>query len=144
MERRKKKRKTRRKAGITSKAKKKSAVARVVIKKGRGIVRINKRNLSLFSPRYVREFVEEPLNIAGDVTKDVDIKVYVRGGGSMSQAVASRAAIAKSLVKFTKDEKLRKKYLAYDRMLLVDDTRRVESKKPLGPKARRKKQKSKR
>jgi len=62
----------------------------------------------------------------------------------MSQAVASRAAIAKALVEFTGDEELRNKFLAYDRMLLVDDPRRSEAKKPLGPGARAKKQSSKR
>ena len=62
----------------------------------------------------------------------------------MGQAVAARAAIAKSILEMRPNEKLKKKFLAYDRMLLVDDSRRVESKKPLGPKARKKKQKSKR
>ena len=62
----------------------------------------------------------------------------------MSQAVAARASIAKALVGYLKDEKLKKKFIAYDRMLLVDDSRRVEPKKPLGPKARKKKQHSKR
>ena len=62
----------------------------------------------------------------------------------MGQAVAARSAIAKALFEFKPSEKLRQSFLAYDRLLLVDDPRRVETKKPLGTKARKKKQKSKR
>lgn len=138
----KKKRRSRR--GTTTKSKKKEAVARAVIKKGKGVIRINKRNLHTIQPKYVYEFIKEPLHIAGKVANDYNIDVHVKGGGYMGQAVAVRAAIAKALVEETGDEKLKGAYLAYDRMLLVDDSRRVEPKKPLGPKARRKKQLSRR
>ncbi len=136
--------KKKRKAGITSKAKKKTAVARAVIRKGHGIVRINSRRLELVEPSYMQEFIREPLAIAGDAANSVDISISVSGGGAMGQAATSRAAIAKALVNYTNDEKLKQRFLAYDRMLLVDDVRKTEPKKPLGPKARRKKQKSKR
>jgi len=86
----------------------------------------------------------EPIYLAGDAAHGVNISVNVAGSGAMSQAIAARGAIAKSLVEFTGDEKLRKRYIEDDRMLLVDDPRRVEPKKPLGPKARRRKQHSKR
>jgi len=138
-EKKKKKRK-----GITAKAKKKAAVARAVIRKGMGIVKINNRNIETMQPAQIYEFVKEPLDLAEDIAKEVNINVRVNGGGFMGQAVAARAAIAKSLLEFRPNEKLKRKFLAYDRMLLVDDSRRVESKKPLGPKARKKKQKSKR
>lgn len=132
------------KKGITSKAKKKEAIANAVIKKGTGIVRINKKKLSTIEPAYIQEFIKEPLELAGDIANTVDISVVVKGGGVVSQAVASRASIAKVIIKLKHDEKLKKKFLAYDRMLLVDDARRVEPKKQLGPKARAKKQTSKR
>ncbi len=138
------KKKRKRKTGITSKAKKKSAVARAVIKKGSGKIRINKRDIGLFDNGYLYDFITEPVNIAGEPAKAVDINVRVHGGGFSGQAVSARGAIAKALVEFTKDDKLRQKYLGYDRMLLVDDVRKVESKKPLGTKARKKKQSSKR
>jgi len=138
-EKKKKKRK-----GITAKAKKKTAIARAVIRKGSGIVKVNNRNIETIQPTLIYDFLREPLDLASDVSKDVDIWVNVRGGGFMGQAVAARAAIAKSILEMRPNEKLKKKFLAYDRMLLVDDSRRVESKKPLGPKARKKKQKSKR
>jgi small subunit ribosomal protein S9 len=138
-EKKKKKRK-----GITAKAKKKTAVARAVVKKGFGVVKINNRNIETLQPTQIYEFIREPLDLAEDIAKEININVKVHGGGFMGQAVASRAAIAKSILEFRPNEKLKKKFLAYDRMLLVDDSRRVESKKPLGPKARKKKQKSKR
>jgi small subunit ribosomal protein S9 len=130
--------------GITAKAKKKEATARAVIREGTGKVRINKRLLDYWEPKQVREFVQEPLLIAGDYAKKANISIEVHGGGFMSQAVAARACIAKCLVSFSKDEKLKRDFLEYDRMLLVDDVRRKESKKQLGIGARRKKQKSKR
>lgn len=130
--------------GITTKSKKKTAVARAVITEGIGKIRINKRLLDFFEPKQVREFVQEPLQIAGDLAKRVNIYIMVEGGGFMSQAIAARSCIAKCLVAFSRDEKLKKDMLEYDRMLLVDDIRRKESKKQLGLGARKKKQKSKR
>lgn len=134
----------RKEMGMIVKAKKKRGSARAVIKKGTGIVRINKRNLKIFSPKYVKLFVEEPLKKAGSLSNEIDIDVNVMGSGFMSQAVAARGAIAKALVQYSGDKKLREDFMKYDRMLLVDDVRRTEPKKPLGTKARAKKQKSKR
>jgi small subunit ribosomal protein S9 len=136
--------KKKRKTGLNSKAKKKQAVARAVVKKGSGKIKINKRDLSLFEPAYLRQFIEEPLHLLPEISKAVDIDVNAKGGGFMGQAAAARAAIAKSLVLHSRNEKVKQALLDYDRLLLVDDVRRVESKKPLGTKARKKKQKSKR
>ncbi len=138
------KKKRKRKTGLNTKAKKKEAVARAVVRKGTGKIKINKRDLSLFEPKYLKDFIEEPLKILPDLAKEVDIEVNVKGGGFMGQASSARSTIAKSLALYSKDEKVKKALLAYDRLLLVDDVRRVESKKPLGTKARKKKQKSKR
>jgi len=132
------------KSGTNVKAKKKTAVARAVIKKGKGIIRVNKILLRYYYPKYVQEFVEEPLRIAGDRIKEIDIAIKANGGGFMGQAVASRSAIAKALDDYFDDDKLTKAFLDYDRLLLVDDPRRKEAKKPLGTGARKKKQKSKR
>ena len=132
------------KKGKTSKAKKKEAKARAVIRKGKGIVRINKRNIDTIEPEYAQEFMKEPIEIAGSLAGEVNIDVIVNGGGKMGQTVAARAAIAKAFLEFRKDDRLKQRYLAYDRMLLVDDPRKVEPKKQLGTKARKKKQASKR
>ena len=139
-----KKKRKKTKTGINVKAKKKTAVARAVIKKGKGKIRINKILMQHYYRPYVKEFVEEPLNIAGERVKEVDITVNASGGGFMGQAVAARTAIAKALDDYFNDDKLRKQFLDYDRLLLVDDPRRKEAKKPLGVGARSKKQKSKR
>jgi len=138
------KKKRKRKTGLNSKAKKKEAVARAVIKKGTGKIKINKRDISIFEPKQVKAFIEEPLKILPDLAKEVDIDISVKGGGVMGQASSVRSAIAKSFVLFSKDVKVKQALVAYDRLLLVDDVRRVESKKPLGTKARKKKQMSKR
>ena len=85
------------------------------------------------------------LDLAGEaLVESVNVDVTVKGGGFMAQAMAIRGAIAKALVEFSKDKKLKEKMLKYDRMLLVDDARFKEAKKPLGLGARRKKQSSKR
>jgi len=129
---------------IIAKSKKKKAVARAKIKEGKGRITINKRAIETIEPEYVRTFIAEPLILAGDLAKTVDIEVNVVGGGSMGQAVSARGAIAKALVKYSKNKALEKTFREYDRLLLVDDPRQKESKKPLGRGARAKKQKSKR
>jgi len=130
-------------AGMTASAKKKTAVARAVIKKGTGKIKINKMSLDAFASGHLKEMIMEPLRIAEDTTKEFDISVTVRGSGQMSQVTAVRSAIAKVIVR-AKGKKYRELFLAYDRNLLVDDVRNVETKKPLGPKARARKQSSKR
>ncbi len=131
------------KAGMIVKAKKKTAIARAVIRKGTGVVKVNSMNLTAYAKGYIGALVSEPVRLAGDAAKEFDIDVTVKGSGFMSQAVAVRSCIAKALVK-AKGKKLKDTFTAYDRSLLVDDVRRVETKKPLGRKARKKKQKSKR
>ncbi len=130
-------------AGMIVKSKKKSAAARAVIYKGNGTVKINKVNVNVYATGYVKELLLEPIRLAGEVIKEFNIDVTVNGSGFMSQAVAVRSCIAKAIVK-AKGKKYKDLFTAYDRTLLVDDVRRVEDKKPLGRKARKKKQHSKR
>jgi small subunit ribosomal protein S9 len=140
----KKKTKRSKKYGMLVKSKKKEAIARAVIKIGKGRITVNKRNIEFIEPEYVKELIFEPVKLAGDAIKETDIKIIVKGGGFMSQAVAARSVIAKAIVEYTNDKKLKEKFIKYDRLLMVDDHRRVEPKKPLGTKARKKKQSSKR
>jgi len=128
---------------VQTKAKKKKAVARATLfYPGKGVVRVNGFLLDAWTNnKYIRLMVEEPLMLAGDLAKKVDIYVNVRGGGFMGQAMAVRGAIAKALASIGGGS-LKKKFLEYDRMLLVDDVSQVEPKKPLGRKARAKKQTS--
>ncbi len=128
---------------IVTSGKRKRAIARATIKIGKGRVRINHRSLESYSPETARMRIQEPLIIAGDVINKVDIDVNVNGGGWSSQAEAARLAIAIALVEHTKSEELKRRYLDYDRQLLVADTRRKETRKPgTHSKARAKRQKS--
>ncbi|MCS7106089.1 MAG: 30S ribosomal protein S9 [Candidatus Aenigmarchaeota archaeon] len=126
--------------------KRKSSVARAVAKPGSGKITINSIPLETWGTEINRMKVTEPLILAGDASKKVDIEVNVRGGGTTGQADAARMAIANALVQFFKDENLKRKFLDYDRNLLVADARRPEPRKPSRSKkgARRHKQRSKR
>jgi len=129
--------------------KRRLAIARAVIKEGTGKVFINSRPLDLWGTDVLRLWVKEPLILAGDLAKTVDIHVNVKSGGIVGQAEAVRQAIAKALVKYSKDKKLKQKFLEYDRNLLVYDPRRNEPHHASGKGAskrgsRRGKQKSKR
>lgn len=128
---------------VNTSGKRKTAVARAVVKEGTGKVTINKTPIEIYSPELARLKIEEPIGIAGSKAKEVDISVNVNGGGVMGQAAAIRTAIARGLVDFFKDdESLEAAYRAYDRTLIINDDRRKLPKKPLGHGARAKKQKS--
>jgi small subunit ribosomal protein S9 len=128
---------------ITAAGKRKSAIARATIRVGKGIVKINNKVLDFYEPKISRLKLKEPLIIAGDLANKVDISVNVFGGGISSQADASRLAIAKGLVEFSKNDKLKEEFLNYDRNLLVADVRRKEPSKPnRHGQARAKRQKS--
>ena|SRR3989344_7664299 len=122
--------------------KRKMAIARATLKEGKGVVRINNTLLDVYEPEFARMKISEPLMIAGDIVKGLNIGINVKGGGWQSQAEASRLAIAKGLVEWSKSGPLKKKFLDYDRHLLVADVRRKEECKPNDSKARAKRQKS--
>jgi len=127
---------------INTSGKRKTAIARATIQKGKGLVRINKMPVELYQPDVARWKILEPLSLADKYLDKVNIDVTVAGGGFMSQANAVRTAIARGLVEFSSDSSLKQTYLHHDRSLLVNDPRRKESKKPLGRGARKKRQKS--
>ena len=128
---------------VVASGKRKTAVARAVIRPGSGIVKVNGKLIQFFDPHIAKLKLEEPLIIAGENAKKFDIRVKVSGGGIISQAEAARLAIAKAFVEITKDKNLEKAYLDYDRHLLVADVRRREVRKPnTHGKARAKRQKS--
>jgi len=127
---------------INTSGKKKAATARATLKEGKGIVRINKVPLDIHEPRLARLKIQEPVEIAGDLLKGMNIDVVVSGGGIMGQTDAVRTAIAKGIVEWTGDTALKEAYSDYDRNLLVSDHRHKEKKKFGGPGARSKYQKS--
>lgn len=122
--------------------KRKHAIARATLKPGKGAVRINSQLLNVYQPELARLRIMEPLQLAGDVAKKVNINVSVFGGGWQAQSEAVRLAIAKSLVAFTKSKELKKTFFEYDKHLLIADVRRNEPHKPNDSKPRKKRQKS--
>ena len=125
--------------------KRKKAVARASFKEGKGIIKVNKKPLSLIQNEIIRLKMEEPLILMGNAWKKYDISVNVKGGGIIGQAEAVRQAIAKGLAQLLGKD-ARALFMEYDRNLLVYDPRRTEPHKPphssWGP--RRYKQRSKR
>jgi small subunit ribosomal protein S9 len=130
---------------IVVSGKRKSAVARPIIKKGSGKITFNRKpykTLNFFD----RLKIEEPLKIAESVLGKInfDVAINVRGGGTKGQIDAARLSLARAILKFSGNEDLEKAFLEYDRNLLVADVRRKEAYKPGDSKARSKRQSSKR
>jgi small subunit ribosomal protein S9 len=125
---------------INTHGKRKQAIARATLFKGSGKIKINGKILDNFTNHYLKLRIEEPLLLADDIAKNVNIDVSVNGGGINGQADAVRLAIAKALTEY--DSSLKKTYLDYDRALLVADVRRNEVCKPNDSKPRAKRQKS--
>ena len=115
---------------IIASGKRKRAVARAVLRQGGGLVRVNRVPIDFIEPKMSRLKLKEPLILAGDIAGKVSIDVEVAGGGTTSQAEASRLAIAKALVEYSKSDKLKQAFLEYDRNLVVADVRRKEPAKP--------------
>jgi small subunit ribosomal protein S9 len=122
--------------------KRKRAVARVRVEKGEKKLIINHKDIENF-PKVAQLRILEPLLIAED--DGFTINANVRGGGIMGQAEAVAQGTAIGLVKL-KGEKLKEKFMDYDRNLLIPDVRRTEPHKPSRSKKgpRRHKQRSKR
>jgi|TARA_B100001964_G_C14224266_1_gene596858 small subunit ribosomal protein S9 len=127
---------------IQTSGKRKTAIARAMITKGIGKIRINKIPLEIIEPELSRMKITEPLLLAGELAEKVDINVNVKGGGIMGQAEAVRTAIGRGLIEYSKDAKLKAAFSDYDKTLLKSDPRRKETKKFGGKGARSKKQKS--
>ena len=118
----------------------KSAVARVFIKAGKGDIVVNGKPLDAYFARETgRMVVRQPLEVA-NVVGEFDIKVNVAGGGETGQAGAVRHGITRALIDF--DATL--KPALSNAGLVTRDAREVERKKVGLHKARRRKQFSKR
>jgi len=118
----------------------KTAVARVFIKPGRGSIIVNDKPVDEFFSRETgRMFVRQPLVLTNHLNS-FDIMVNVHGGGESGQAGAVRHGISRALVDY--DESL--KPALRKAGLMTRDAREVERKKVGLHKARRRKQFSKR
>ncbi len=128
---------------INTSGKNKTAIARAKITEGVGRIRVNKKPIEIYEPEIARlKILEAVAFISDNITSKIDIDVNVRGGGVMGQANAVRTAIGKGVVEWTGDLAVKDAMLAYDRSLLVNDSRQKETKKFGGPGARAKSQKS--
>lgn len=127
--------------------KRRKAVARAKIVSGSGRILINSTPIEIWGSEPLRLWVREPVIIADDISRSVNIEVDTRGGGTAGQAEAARMAIARGLVDFSRDKKLKESFMRYDRNLLVYDPRRNEPHHAGGASrrgSRRHKQRSKR
>lgn len=125
---------------IQTVGRRKTSVARVMLRPGTGQWNVNGRELSDYFPRPShRQRVEDPLTVA-EAAGQYDVQVRVRGGGLTGQADAIRLGLARALV--ARDEEIRSSLRS--KGMLTRDAREVERKKPGRPKARKRFQFSKR
>ena len=118
----------------------KSSVARVFLKPGKGQFEVNGKPVDVFFARETgRMIVRQPLALTNTLTT-FDIMVNVDGGGESGQAGAVRHGLARALIEF--DATVKPTLSAAG--LVTRDAREVERKKVGLHKARRRKQYSKR
>ena len=127
-------------ARYTATGKRKTAVARVILKPGTGAYTINGRTLDVFFPRpALQRTIRTALETVG-LEEKIDVVAKMHGGGVSAQAGALRHAISKALV--DADPNLRSELKR--RGFLTRDARVKERKKAGLKKARKRPQFSKR
>lgn len=118
----------------------KTAVARVYVSKGKGNITVNNREFENYFPTSTLRYkVQQPLALTNN-EKEFDIKVNVYGGGITGQAEAVRLAIARVMCELNEENR----GILKPEGLLTRDPRMVERKKFGQKKARKKFQFSKR
>ena len=125
---------------VNALGRRKSAVARIFVTEGTGKITINTKDLQVYFPSSILQYVVKQPLMTLDVVEKYDIKVNLDGGGYTGQSQALRLAIARALVKINADDKKALRSEGF----LTRDAREVERKKPGQPKARRRFQFSKR
>ena len=127
-------------ASYSATGKRKSSIARVIIRPGDGTIQVNKRTLEEYFPRdYLQSVAKQPLVQSG-YEGNVDVRVRVHGGGISGQAAAVRHGIARALCDV--DPALRPELKR--RGMLTRDARVKERRKAGLKKARKRPQFSKR
>ncbi|PKR81046.1 30S ribosomal protein S9 [Brumimicrobium salinarum] len=125
---------------INTLGRRKTSVARVYMKPGKGEIIVNKRDYKTFFPVATLQAKVQQSFAVTETTGQYDVVINVNGGGINGQAEAIRLGIARALVKA--DAEL--KPLLKGKGLMTRDPRMVERKKPGQPGARKKFQFSKR
>jgi small subunit ribosomal protein S9 len=118
----------------------KTSIARVYVKPGKGDIKVNNRDLKEYFLSEIHQTTVKQALLILKADNQYDVTVNVEGGGIKGQAEAVRLGIARALVEINAEHK---PALKKDR-LLTRDSRMVERKKPGRRKARRKFQFSKR
>ena len=86
---------------INAIGRRKSSVARVYLSEGNGKITINKKDLEVYFPSAILQYVvKQPLNLL-EVAEKYDIKVNLDGGGFTGQSQALRLAIARALARLS-------------------------------------------
>jgi len=125
---------------ITATGRRKTSVARVFLRHGKGSIKINTRSLQeYFGRETARMIVLQPFDVT-QTAGTLDIDVNVIGGGSSGQAGAIRHGITRALIQFNPDFRLPLKKAGF----VTRDPRAVERKKYGRHKARKRPQYSKR
>ncbi len=125
---------------INTIGRRKTSVARIYVKPGKGKIEVNQRNMDEYFPSPILQtIVKQPLTIT-EADGKYDIQVNVGGGGSKGQAEAIRLAIARALCEADQEHRPALKQEGF----LTRDPRMVERKKYGRRKARRAFQFSKR
>lgn len=125
---------------INTIGRRKTSIARVYVKPGKGQIIVNDRELNeYFKSEILQTTVKQALTVV-KANDQYDVRVNVEGGGNKGQAEAIRLGIARALVTINNENRppLKKEGL------LTRDSRMVERKKPGRAKARKKFQFSKR
>jgi small subunit ribosomal protein S9 len=125
---------------ITATGRRKTSVARVFLKQGKGMIKINERSLEeYFGRETARMVVLQPFDVT-QTKGSFDIEVNVQGGGSSGQAGAIRHGITRALVQVNAEFRSPLKKAGF----VTRDPRAVERKKYGRHKARKRPQYSKR
>jgi small subunit ribosomal protein S9 len=125
---------------ITATGRRKTSVARVFLRQGKGAMAINDRSLEeYFGRETARMIVLQPFDVTQTVDS-FDIEVNVKGGGSSGQAGAIRHGITRALMKVSSEFRTPLKKAGF----VTRDPRAVERKKYGRHKARKRPQYSKR
>jgi small subunit ribosomal protein S9 len=125
---------------INTLGRRKTAVARVFVKKGKGNITINHRDAKeYFTTGVLQHTLNQPFALTNTVGQ-YDVTVNVYGGGIKGQAEAIRLAVSRALVEVSEENKP----LLKAQGLLTRDPRMVERKKFGRKKARKRFQFSKR
>jgi small subunit ribosomal protein S9 len=125
---------------ITATGRRKTSVARIFLRHGKGAIKINARSLEeYFGRETARMIVLQPFDVT-QTKGNFDIDVNVQGGGSSGQAGAIRHGITRALIEANPDFRSPLKKAGF----VTRDPRAVERKKYGRHKARKRPQYSKR